>query len=325
MLLLVIIIITSIKQNSLYDQTFADRWSADEPMSQLTVIYPLAAGEKDDFYFMGLKHDILSKLSENSDIEDYPDAVSIKGSIGLSRNGSQVNVTAYGVDRDFFLFHPVSLQYGSYLDSDDLMKDGIIIDKDIAWSLFGAFDVVGMEVYVGDTSLLVKGVMDKPEGRLAEEAGLKDSTCFVSIGTLKNMGVEAGSYIYEAVLPNPVDGYGLKLMTDHYSGDDTIRIVENSERYSDSNLRKVIGDFGLRSMNGNGYVYPYFENVARAWEDYFAIILLVRYILTGIILIVVGITLYDFIKSDIYKTLRKKRSILWERLKESLQQHLPVL
>ncbi len=37
---------------------------------------------------------------------------------------------------------------------------------------------------------------------------------------------------------------------------------------------KVVGDFGKRSMNTEGVVYPYWENAARLLEDYMALTLI---------------------------------------------------
>ena len=57
----------------------------------------------------------------------------------------------------FFLFHPFDLISGSFFDSNYVMDDLIIIDKEVAWNLFGSTDVVGQVVNVGSRPHVVCG------------------------------------------------------------------------------------------------------------------------------------------------------------------------
>ena len=44
-------------------------------------------------------------------------------------------------------------------------------------------------------------------------------------------------------------------------------VLENTSRFSLLNRLKLIRAFGTRSMNGRAIIYPYWENLARGYED----------------------------------------------------------
>ena len=52
-------------------------------------------------------------------------------------------------------------------------------------------------------------------------------------------------------------------------------------------LLTVIAEFGTRSMNARAIQYPYWENVARGWEDVLAIVLILQIIFLMIPLVII--------------------------------------
>ena len=50
--------------------------------------------------------------------------------------------------------------------------------------------------------------------------------------------------------------------------------MENTSRFSLFNELKVLAAFGTRSMNGKAIIYPYWENIARGYEDIIALFVL---------------------------------------------------
>ena len=66
-------------------------------------------------------------------------------------------------------------------------------------------------------------------------------------------------------------------------------VVENSSRFGIEGLLTVIAEFGTRSMNARAIQYPYWENIARGWEDVLAIIFVLQ-ILFLLIPLVIMIT-----------------------------------
>lgn len=268
----------------LYDQQAAKRWSPDGGYAQISCFYPVSRQE-DDYYFQNLKHSIEEALKQESIMAEQEsariviDTVSAGGEITLSSNQATIVVNAMGVTNDFFQFHPLSLYGGAYFNDSMLMTDGVIIDEDAAWKLFGSNDVVGMEISIGGVPYYIRGVANRKEGHFEEAGGLSESLCYVSLDTLKTYGEVKGSYTYEVILPNPVEGFAMKIIMDTIHDDDnSLQIVENSSRYHIMPLLQDIRSFGIRSMNQKGIVYPYWENIARAYEDVNAVILLAQII-----------------------------------------------
>ena len=260
-------------RQDLYDQQAAARWSDADDYAQLSCFYPITENPT-DYDFQSLYHSIEEALQgasmekENELAKLFVDAYSVTGSLTLSTDNGTMEVNAAGVTENFFLFHPVTLLTGSYFDEEMLMEDGIILDEDAAFQLYGSNDVVGMPVYIGNQSFYIRGVVERAAGYLEEAAGLSSSLCYVPVQTLLELGVVEGSYTYEVLMPNPVDGFAKNiLVTALNDTENKLEIVENSSRFSPSARKEILYDYALRSMSSKGMIYPYWENIARAKED----------------------------------------------------------
>ena len=184
----------------LYDQQAADRWSdtADD-YAQISCFYPIAM-ELDDFGFLSLHHSVEEALttasiaaeSENADL--FADAYSVTGKIQISSENADKEVNVVGVSDSFFLFHPVQLLAGSYFDENMVMKDGVILDEDTAFQLYGSQDIVGKTVFIGGNPYYVRDVASRDTSYFAKKAGLSEAVCFVPIETLLTHGTIVGSY-----------------------------------------------------------------------------------------------------------------------------------
>lgn len=288
--------ITMVK-NGLPDQNIANRWDTEGGFAQISCFYTQSPSI-DENYFISFAHTIDSVLveaaieAENEAGRLWIDTTSQKGSLVLKSEKASVDVSAMGITGDFFQFHPVKLLYGSYFSSNNLMDDGIIIDEDIAWQLFGSNDVVGMQVSINEVPHYIIGVIERADDRFSKEAGLSSPLCYVSLNSLSKYGIISGGFTYEALLPNPVEGYALSIVKENQSvAENQIEIVENSNRYSLLSLGTVVLEFGTRSMNQKGIIYPYFENVARGWEDVLALLLVVQIIS----LLIVGVLVVSWL------------------------------
>ena len=225
------------------------------------------------------------------------------------------NVNAIGVGGDFFIFHPLELASGSYLMDNPLMKDGIVIDEDIAWHLFGSSDVIGMQVMIGDTPHYIKGVVKKPRGKIEKMAGLDKSYVFMSYDSLSKYGeilsakttsgeeaeegpsaVAGGINCIEVVCPNPVKGLAKQMTFESTGlGEDNTEVVDNTDRFSFLSLIDVLKSFGTRSMWRKAIYYPYWENIAKGYEDRLAIILAIRIFLVSVaVIIAVGMIIHAY-------------------------------
>jgi len=195
-----------------------------------------------------------------------------------SENGGSAAVTALGVGGDFFYFHPLPLRSGSYISSDDLMDDLVVLDEEMAWRLFGGTDLTGMTVYINDIPFVVSGVISREDDFASEKAYTGEEGVFLSYSALQRLAEDASINCYEIVMPNPIRNFAKGIVEDSFSADGC-EVVENTGRYSVGRLFALLKSFGLRSMRTNGIIYPYWENAVRLTEDYAALLLVMAVLL----------------------------------------------
>ena len=303
---IVCLIISSSIRNTLISQQAADRWAgySNERFSQLSVFLPAGSGF-DQNAILDLRNaidDELLKISIRAEDgqSTHTDAWSTVSDVYiLSRNGG-MEAHATGVGGDFFLFHPLRLQDGSYFSSSDLMKDYVVLDTELAWRLFGSNNIEGLEVFINDKQHIIAGVVSREDDFASRAAYTGGPGLFMSFESLRNLPdysddeengtIGADILWYEIVMPNPVTGFARAVLTKVFpvpSAD----IVENTTRYSLSNITGVISTFGIRSMNKDSHFYPYWENAARYTEDVLALL----FIISVLLLICPVITVVIFI------------------------------
>ena len=283
--LLVFVILTAVSAGltgKLQSQQMAKRWSEKSDVAQVSCFFSVNARVSEEA-LEEFAHAVDTKLKEASIVSEaasanarmWTDAYSANGQITVQSDRGSVTVDALGIGGDFFLFHPLQLLSGSYFSGNDLMQDYCLLDQDAAWKLFGSNDIAGQVVYIGGKAHIVTGVIKHGEGKLYEAAGLDSSQIYVSYETLNKYGYNHGINHYEIVMPNPVGGFAKGYVEEAMGVNEAEReLVENSNRYSLLNRIKHIGKLATRSMNGKAIIYPYWENVARAYEDILAILML---------------------------------------------------
>ena len=263
-------------------QTAAGRWSSEGDASQVSCFFSVNARITED-QIIEFEHGIDKALTDASVIQDsenpgarlWADAYSADGSLTVSSDKTSITADAIGIGGDYFIFHPLNLRYGSYFSGNDLMQDYCVIDEDAAWQLFGSSNVAGMMVNIGGIPHIVTGVVERPSGRLAEAAGLDSTLVYVSYKTLSELGRSNGINHYEIVMPNPVTDFARKYIQENLGTDEkNTEVVENTSRYSFMSRLKRLTQFGTRSMNGKAIIYPYWENIARGYEDILTVITL---------------------------------------------------
>ena len=153
------------------------------------------------------------------------------------------------------------------------MQDRVVLDEELAWKLFGSVDLAGMTVTIGGKPYYIAGVVERETDFASSKAYTDGPGIFMSYSVLKDMGVCSGISCYELVCADPISGFVSSVVTDGLSNSGAYPVIENSARYSLSGIFRVVGDFGERSMNNYGVVYPYWENAARLIEDYMALCL----------------------------------------------------
>ena len=282
-----------------YDQQMAERWSEEGNAAQISAFFSEEAVE-DVNYFRGVEQSVDKALQEASIVAEkeharlWIDAVSQSGKVVLSSKRTSIELKALGVSGEFFQFHPQKIVTGSLFRQDSMMQDGVVIDEETAWQLFGSSDVAGMQVMIGQVPHFITGVIERAKGRLEEAAGLEKSICYLSLDSLQNYGRTTGGFTYEIVMPNPIKNFAFSAMQNAVGKEnEEVVLVENSTRFDLLPLFGVIRDFGIRSMSLKEVVYPYWENIARGQEDILALLMLIKcFLLVFPCIFVISVIIY---------------------------------
>jgi len=260
-------------------QKEAPRWRGDNELdfSQISCFIPTddRIGITDVYAF---RYAMLDKFHEaaldvDNDSTLFVDAWSTggKGVASTSLGRGDVIVTAVG--GAFFDFHPIRLLSGNYLTEGDLMQDRVLLDEDTAWLLFGGTDLTGLELRVDNVPFVVAGVIQREQDFASRKAYTDGMGLFMSYDAWKRLHEDAGVTCYELVMAEPVNNFAVNFVREKFPIGNGV-ILENSERFTVNHLLRLLGEFGVRSMQSRSISYPYWENAARCIEDWCTLLLL---------------------------------------------------
>lgn len=311
--------------DSLLTQQAAERYEGEgeQRFAQATAFFPVGQ-EKSVADIYTFRSTIDSKLLDVSleAAEGEPplwmDAYSGTGQLTVEGNKGKATVEATGVGGDWFSFHPLTLRSGSYIDEDDFMHDRVLLDEKLAWQIFGSYDLAGMTVNIGGKPFVVAGVVAIESDAASQKTYEATGQVFLHFDTLQQlMGDTGGVNCYELVCAEPITGFTLGLLTQGFEGAET---VQNTGRFSLVSTLKVLRQYGMRSLQTAGVVFPYWENAARLTEDNLAALLL-GIILTAIL--PVGCAVWFIVRSLRRAWLRLRWDIgpeLWERASDRIRE-----
>ncbi|MBQ8816776.1 MAG: ABC transporter permease [Lachnospiraceae bacterium] len=293
--------VSHVLKNQLEHEKVAAQWDKDGDTAQISIYfseeekYNLKSSlESTVFQLESWYHGLLTEL-QNASITADAEAgnsarqviygYSASGTVSMETDLGRTEAKAYGVGGDFFQFHPLQLVSGGYFSESDLMQDRVILDTDTAWKLFGSNDIVGMFVQIGGAPHMVVGVYQRESGHFNDAAGNDKSCVYVSHQTLYKYGQYHGLETVEYLIPNPVTGFALGLVEKQCNGRN-VALMEHQNRFAVMSLLKILGAFGTRSMGLSGITFPYWENIARGYEDILAGLLLAELIFLAYVAIV---------------------------------------
>lgn len=295
-------ILTVIGSTSAKSQQYnytADRWKNDskENFAQVSTFFTDDSGFNTDS-LNAVRAGIIKEL-QNASFETengrlpFSDAysasmgtVTVKGDL---TGRTDADLTAAG--GDFFLFRNFELVNGSFFSENDLMQDGAVIDRSIAWSLYGSYEVSGMNIYINGVKFYISGVIENPDTKPEKHCAGKLPHIYISYdgasslsmlsadssnpesnyaGFSDNSAVTGFRNItcYETVIPDPVENFAYNAVKTQFSESykDKCSIVKNSVRFSPSarvKAFKKISDYAVIKKSIN---YPYWENASRLVE-----------------------------------------------------------
>lgn len=196
----------------------------------------------------------------------------------ISRS-SKAQITAVG--GNFFLFHDFDLISGAYFSEKDTMQDGAVIDKSLAWALYGSTDIVGMYIYIDGVKCYISGVIEDPTDKVEKKCAGKMPKAYVTYDTASSMKKYASSgdpmsgladfdkiTCYECILPEPVEKLTINsvksIFADTYG--ENVSIVDNMRRFTPKTRAKAFRKLSESVIRNDGIRLPYWENTSRMYE-----------------------------------------------------------
>lgn len=289
------------RSTMLLTQSAAEHWRGDNELryAQISVFLPVDAPKSvsDVMNFRGTVESAMLSASLDPAQTQYREAYS--GTVSVSVNGphGSATVKTLGVGGDFFLFHPLRLVSGSYISDYDYMTDRVVLDEELAWTLFGSSDVAGLTVEIAGREYPVAGVVHRESDAASRKAYTETSGMFMNYDALNAIS-EVPISCYETVLPDPISGFAKKTVEDGFPVSGGI-VVENTGRFTPVRLWTVLKGLAERAMNTRAVIYPYWENAARLCEGLAAIDLLAAIVLALCPAVCAAILLFVLVKNAV--------------------------
>ena len=238
------------------------------------------------------------------------DAYSSEASCTVVRAATEVKpevsaeVTLTGVSGDYYLFHPLKMIGGAFLSDDTLDTKKIVIDKELAFKLFGFYDVVGSDVRINDRAYTIVGVVqhgdtkidNQTTGDLMHAYVLFDELSYLSAGssvpgtTAASVSVSKDAaptdpadpsvpadpstlavMCYEVVLPNKISGIAMQnlksAMETAGKVEKNFLFVDNTNRFSPLRLYDTVFPIGENMLERQQYRFPFWELSAETAES----------------------------------------------------------
>lgn len=255
-------------QRGLPDQNAAQRWQAgDLRYAQVSAFLSISASlTATDVRIVqnGIDTALATEsLTAPEGARLWVQAYSAMTTATVTSGHASASVRAIATGGDYFLFHPLTMASGWYYSPDELMEDGILIDRSLAWTLFGSYELTDMPVYVGGWPCRVLGVVETPEGLEGDAYG-DEPTLWLPWRLYVRLNAAAAATCYEALVPDPVSGYARGVVTEALNrNDNQCHVVENSARFGLENELTTFVSLNQQVQQTTDIQYPYWENAAR--------------------------------------------------------------
>lgn len=285
----------------LYSQQEARRWE-DEKNSYAQVSAFASPGrnlQEEDI--ASIRSSVMETLSKDSLNESsrasrvWIDAYSGECKTEFRKDNNTLSVTAVGVGGEFFQFHPIPLLSGSYISEEDLNQDRVVVDENFAWAMFGSNDIVGMQIWLGNSIYTIAGVTAVDEESLYCTAYGDSNRIYMPYSQLKKQQENLMITCYEAVMPNPISNYAFYTLrtacgieeeneevikkAENPLDFEDIQVMENSNRFDTMKLLEGLKNRKLQVMRPNSVGYPVWENLARVEVQRQQNLLVLRFLL----------------------------------------------
>lgn len=256
----------------LLTQQEAERWQGESEQSFIQHSCFLADGAKvglNEVY--AFRYAMLDAFREagiewSDGVYPFVDAWSREDKVTISGDKRSTEAPVLAVGGEFFAFHPLRLISGSYISESDLSPDRVVLDRELAWELFGGVELVGMSVQINGVDFVVGGVVDRESDSASRRAYTGEKGFFMSYDAYRVITGQDSVGCYEVVIPEAVKGYGAQLIAEKFPLDDGEAVV-NTGRFDFWRLMRIAKDLPSRAAHAGSVRYPYWENAARITEN----------------------------------------------------------
>ncbi len=312
---------------SLPSQQAAERWQggSEQHFSQISCFLPGdgPVGKKEIYEFRTAMMEEFHTAALDAEGTEglWKDAWSGTGKVTVSSARASGEAACIAVGGDFFAFHPLRLLSGSYFGENDLMKDLVLLDEDLAWLLFGGTQLQGMSIEINGQPFLVGGVIEREQDSASTLAYTAGQGLFMSYDAYLSLfgkdmeGENDCVTCYEAVMAEPVRGFAARVAKEHFPlgrGE----VLTNTGRFGVDRLLQLLRHIDGRSIQSMGILYPYWENAARVTEDRCARLLLYA----GLALLLPLITAVYWLLRLLVDGKRALEEELWPRVRDRAEE-----
>ena len=317
-----------------------DRWSASGDRFAVITLYTeegaALSGDQVGSWIRSIDAGLLeSSVSPNENARSWTYTYAAEETMTVTGPRDKATAEVIAAGGDFFVFHPQEFVYGAPFLNDEANPNGVVIDEDLAWKIFGATDIVGMEMSVNNIPFVVTGV-----SRRASEHGIYDYTygerprMYMSYaGYIKLRGDENHITMFETALPNAVRGFAGNIFRGAVSvNEETMTVMEATDRFSVMNRFNNMKILKYSWIRENKIEYPYWENEAKVADYTCAVLMIFEVVLAAaaviamllsfILLRVSGYTVTDSIK-NLYRSCETKRSEYGKKRKKRKKHSAP--
>lgn len=298
------------------------RWSANGDRFAVISLYAeegaALSGDRVETWVRAIDSKLLeSSISANENARSWTYTYATEETMSITGPKASATAEVIAAGGDFFVFHPQKMVYGSAFLNDTSNPNGVVVDEDLAWKIFGATDIVGMELTIGDTSFVVTGVSkrESTHGVYNYTYGERPRMYMSYAGYVKVCGDENHITIFEAALPNAVRGFALNIFNGAITAnEETMTVIEATDRFSLKNRYNNMKALKYSWIHENKIEYPYWENEARVADYRCAVLMIFEVVIAAgavvslltsfVLLRISGYTVTDSVK-NIYKKYEK--------------------
>ena len=234
-----------------------------------------------------VRNSIASSLS-NSGVETnktvIPDSYYAqlgKSTVTCNRNASsQAEITAVG--GRFFLFRDFNLLKGAYFSENDNMHNSIVIDRSLAFKLYGSENVIGFSVYLNGVKFAIAAVIADPQTKYEKECAGDIPHAYIPYQAVGLISADVKNVdSYECIIPEPVDELAYNTVNSIFneSYKDKCLIIKNTDRFSSKVIQKQLKTMKQSVVMDKAIELPYWENASRMAEFDLSILYFIKVLL----------------------------------------------